>query len=464
VFNPSPHPRTDLVRFALDPFPAFPPGHTGATYHPLLVANREDTGFTLDGQPVRRVPTDPTGRFLLDPSSAATDIEFVARDVPAFGWRRFRLESAPPAEEQVDAGREIGSESVSVTVADDGTFTLRFGDRTYPGLGALEDIGDRGDSYDFDPVGDPTPALERVEFRRQRHPGGIEELHVARSVRIPARLEDDRQRRSAEMCSVRLVLSARVAPGVERVDLRARLENSARDHRLRLLFPTHHPAAEFAAAGTFDVVSRSTQKPDATKWVHPAPDTFPHQGWISVNGLTLIAPGLPEAEVRSDGTIALTLARCVGWLSQVDLRTRPGPAGPTLATPGAQCLEAIEAGLALLPGLDPASARDAEIGLRAVAAGAEPPVPAGVPLLELEPRALLLSAFKPAESGDGVVLRVLNPSEQPIRARIRLGFSVSTATLVRLDETPLAAPFSIENGEVRLEVPAKALRSLQLCA
>ncbi len=462
VFNPSPHPRTDVVRFVLDPFPAFAAGDAGAVYHPLLAATREGAGFTLDGQPARVVPGDPSGRFLLDPMARAIDLEFVAQDVPAFGWRRFRLEAATAAEEEVDSGREIETATLGVTAESDGTLNIRFGDRSYSGIGAVEDLGDRGDSYDFDPVAHDATRVERVDVRRSRHAGGIQELKVTRSLRIPARLEPDREHRSSDTRLLRLVVVARVVPGIERIDLRVRLENAADDHRLRLLFPTHRPTTEVVAASSFDVMTRSLAKPDASKWVHPAPDSFHHQGWVSLNDLTLVAPGLPEAEVRDDGTLALTLVRAVGWLSRTDLRTRPGPAGPALATPGAQCLEPIEAKLALLPGLDPSAARDAEIGLRAVAAGADPLVPAAVSLLEIEPRAILLSALKPAEHDDGAVLRLLNPSDHTLEARIRLGLPVRSATPVRLDETPIGEPRAVENGEIRLEVPARALRSLLL--
>jgi hypothetical protein len=114
VFNPSPYPRTDLVRFIFDPFPAFAPGRTGAEYHPLLTAKREDAGFSVDGEPVRVIPGDPAGRFLIDPASEPIDVEFIARDVPAFGWRRVRLAPAAPARDQVDTGREIATASLGV--------------------------------------------------------------------------------------------------------------------------------------------------------------------------------------------------------------------------------------------------------------------------------------------------------------------------------------------------------------
>jgi hypothetical protein len=62
------------------------------------------------------------------------------------------------------------------------------------------------------------------------------------------------------------------------------------------------------------------------------------------------------------------------------------------------------------------------------------------------------------------VLRLLNPTDHPIDARVRLGFPVSTVIPVRLDETASDAPCVLEGNELRLEVPAKALRSVHLRA
>jgi hypothetical protein len=43
--------------------------------------------------------------------------------------------------------------------------------------------------------------------------------------------------------------------------------------------------------------------------------------------------------MQGNPQIALTLLRCVGWLSRDDLSTRRGHAGPYMATPGASCRE-----------------------------------------------------------------------------------------------------------------------------
>jgi alpha-mannosidase len=241
-----------------------------------------------------------------------------------------------------------------------------------------------------------------------------------------------------------------------------RLDNTARDHRLRLLFPTGKPVSSFLAATTFDVARRQPGRRESKSWVHPAPFTFPQQGFVSANGLTVAAPDLPEAEVTAGGTIALTLLRAVGWLSRLDLKTRPQMAGPAIPTPGAQCLGSFETRIALLPGLDFRAVRDAELGLWAVAAGEEPLVEEGRALVAVHPPEVLLSALKPCERGAGFVLRVLNPSARLETARVRFGFPVRSVQAVRLDETPVDLPVSSRENEIVFDVPAHALRSIQV--
>src|SRR5690606_8529830 len=76
----------------------------------------------------------------------------------------------------------------------------------------------------------------------------------------------------------------------------------------------------------------------------PTP-TWPSRRFVDVSwaggGLTVIHDGLHEHEVvRGDdpagGELAVTLLRAVGWLSRLEPHRRPKPAGPSVATPGAQ--------------------------------------------------------------------------------------------------------------------------------
>ena len=474
VANPSPRARSDRVRFRLDFHPFMRPAADPAgALHPTLLGDLGAMGFTVDGEPARLVPAE-TGRLKLLPERGAFDLEFVARDVPALSFRRVRVRRAAPGVETRDAAAlvEAGSAEASirqgelcVAVSADGRFDLAFGERVYRGLGGLEDTGDRGDCYDRDEVtAGPGLELLGVRVERRHHPSGLQELRVRRRLRLPARLARSRRLRARRRVALEVETVLGLAPGVPRLDVELRVENRAEDHRLRMLFPVGGRVERFAAATTFDVASRRPGAADDAGWVQRAPATFPHQGFVCAGGLSVVAPGLPEAEVGGSdpACIAITLLRCVGSLSRPDLRSRPGPAGPGTDTPGAQCPGSFTARLCLFAGFDPAAAREAELGLRAVACGETPLLPEGRPVLALEPHDLLLSALKPAEADGAIVLRVLNPGAEPREARVRLELPFASAEAVRLDEEPAPGALEREGARLRFPVPPHSLRTLRI--
>jgi len=466
VFNPSPEPRTDVVRVALAGFPAF----TRHGIAPLLGANAGIEGYRVGDQEARIVPDTGTVRPRLAPNLPVHDLEFVAHDVPAFGWRRFTLQKSTRAEEQIDDGREIAAGPVRLRVQQDGRLEARFGDAVFPDLFGLEDVGDRGDTYDFDLAeGGSVETVETIVTRR-RHAGGIQTLEVRRVLSVPARLAEDRSRRGDEQVQLPVTIEARIAPGVESIVLTVRVDNTADDHRLRMLFPSRSEnsgaKAHCEAATTFDRVRRDTARPKAEKWVHPAPTTFPQQGWVYVDGLTVAAPGLLEAEVLEGGGVALTLLRATGWLSRPDLESRPGEAGPSLPTPEAQCHGNLSARLALFAGLDPARARQTELGLWSCLAGPDVLAPPDRALVTLSPRELELSALKPAENGNGCVIRILNSGDREHRARIDFADGIvekiTAVQAIGLDERPIEMAIQWNGARLDIDVPPHALRSVLL--
>jgi hypothetical protein len=237
VFNPSPHPRTDVVRVALDAYPAMRLTVGIPEFPPLVAAAAEPPGFAVDGRPARVVPSgDPTRTRWL-PDQTPFDLEFVAAGVPAFGWRRFPVTPSPRVPDEVDEGREVEADGVWIRVAEDGTLAVRLGGAEWRGLLAIEDRGDRGDTYDFDPVGDdPGAVLESVSWRRRRHPrpAALEVTRVLGGAggAIPAASTAPASA-SASPCGPRRA----PPPACTDRPARACADNTACDHRLRLLFP-----------------------------------------------------------------------------------------------------------------------------------------------------------------------------------------------------------------------------------
>jgi hypothetical protein len=443
VFNASPQTRTDVVRIPLDGFPPWQISVTRFDIHPLAMPSFG--GVTVDGRPARLVASEDPTRVRFMPDVGGLDVEFVASDVPAFGCRRYALAPADPEPDTVDDGTEIAAGDTSVRVADDGTLTIRVDGRTFPGLFGFEDCVDRGDSYDADPDDARPISVLRVDVLRTRHACGIQRLRVNRELALVGTL-------TVEAC---------VAPGVPFVRCDVSIDNRAPDHRLRLRFPTGAPIDEFDAATTFDVARRSTTEPDDTGWVHKAPHTFPQQGWIGANGLVVGAPGLPEAEATPDGELLVTLVRSVGKLARITLRTRPMPAAPEMPAPGAQVQQTVAATITIAT--DARHTRAAEVGFWGVLGGDVPLVADGASLFTLDARYSELSACKPAEDVDrDIIVRVLNPTDEPDTAALHLGFDVERVSPVRLDETPIDQPVGFNGRTITLPVSPHALRSVRI--
>src|SRR5690606_36852003 len=129
--------------------------------------------------------------------------------------------------------------------------------------------------------------------------------------------------------------------------------NTARDHRLRIVFATGFAGGEVWADAAFGPVRRvpETIAPDDAAREHPIP-TAPLHRYVTIGderrGATLFSDGSSEYETLPDGGIAVTLFRGVGELSLSDLPELPGHAGWPAPTPEAQSLGPFAAGFALM--------------------------------------------------------------------------------------------------------------------
>jgi alpha-mannosidase len=262
---------------------------------------------------------------------------------------------------------------------------------------------------------------------------------------------------------------------VARADIETEVDNRARDHRLRILFPSGLRTEHTDAEQHFGVVRRPVALPEADgSWMETPVGTHPQKSFVDVSdgkrGLMVANRGLPEYEAlrEADGTttVALTLLRCVGWLSRSDLSTRRGPAGPSLETPDAQMPGTWRFDYSLIPhaGGWETAFREAHAfarPLRAVRSdrGTGKLPPAGS-LVEIEPEAFVLSSLKVAEDGDGVVVRVYNTSGAPLRGRLRLLSAHAVAEVVDMNEEPLG-PAEVDDGRVVLSARANEILNVK---
>lgn len=255
--------------------------------------------------------------------------------------------------------------------------------------------------------------------------------------------------------------------GVPRVEFEVEFENLARDHRLRVVFPSGLKADSLAVETPFAVVQRSVDLPAGEGWADAPCAESPQQTFADVSdgrvGLALLNQGLPEVGVqRGDGGVemALTLLRAVGWIA----RLHPAVAGYRIPTPEAQCLGKHTFRYALHPHAGdwqqgrvweqaqrfafPAAAYDAMPGTGTEAAAG---------LLSVAPSELVLSAVKRAEDGDDLIVRLWNVAPSAVGAEVSFGFPVRAAWLADLAEKA-GEPLAVAGGRVSFEAgPCKII-------
>jgi alpha-mannosidase len=83
-------------------------------------------------------------------------------------------------------------------------------------------------------------------------------------------------------------------------------------------------------------------------------------------------------------------------------------------------------------------------------------MPGGFEGVELQGRGLALSAIKPSENGECLVLRCVNLLEESVDGAWRLGASIREVLRARLDETPIdAVPF--RDGVIAFQAPPRGV-------
>jgi hypothetical protein len=439
VWNPSAFVRREVVRIPVEGWPAFRVGNGGIERHPGHLASFDGRGFEVNGQPARITPAADQQRDRFAPEQELVDLE-VAVSLPPLGWTRLHVGRGERVDDTIDDGRTLEVAGARVEVADDGTLSYTASGVTWHRVLGVVDRGDRGDTYDADVLDDHDRlSLRRVDVVRRRHPVGLGDLTITRTYDIPECLLPSRDERCAATTALILVTVVRLSPD-GRLDVDISCSGSARDHRLQLRLPVGPGPAEHAVTFGHDTLGARPKEP--VNWVHPAPTTFCHQGWVARGGCLLIAPGLPEAEL-DDGGVLITLMRAVGWMSRPDLRTRPGRASPAIPVPGAQCPDGVTARIALLP--DPvdqitrwAVLESFELAPIVVTAGDRPLLAADTPLVEVTDA--VMTAMKPGDDRQGVVWRLWNPTDAASPAKLRIAAAALELRECDLDETPSRSP------------------------
>ena len=485
LWNPAPRPRGGVVLARISAFRrdvlVGPPGdrvarlgpgelpavftHEGSRI-PLQVLHRQVARERLDADhhypdldevtqatvALHAPPTRGLGWSLLHPARSAED-PAVTTD---------RAMGAGASGRVTAVGMSLDNGLVRVTLSRSGVLELADLERgeRFADLLQLVGGGDRGDTYTWCPTGTERALVPAAPVRGRITASGslVGALEASWSVRAGTA--------STGQGRVDLRLLVQLFADSPLVRCLLEIDNRAADHRLRLRLPLGLAGAPLITGAQLGAVSRMAveaghpgQQMEASVSTAPA-----HRFAVAAGmgrGLAFLAPGFFEVE-WNDGDLFVTLLRAVGELSRGDLDTRPGHAAWPMATPLAQCFGRSRIAFALAPAdaamlmrgnAIPELWEDAFLPLQPHWLRDATELQVGTDSIELEGEDLVLSTIKPAEEGDGMVIRCWNASAQETRGLLRFGSPCSRAERVRADERE-PVPMPLEDDGLTLRFSA----------
>jgi mannosylglycerate hydrolase len=445
IFNPLNWTRSGVVRATLDVPQALHLGSPrlfdGEQEVPLVIHRVSENKVVHFNPRMGHTAGIPVHRY---------EISFVAKDVPACGYKAYRLGGAPQAQSLtggliVEPG-VLENEYVRVQVNGDGTLDLtdKRSGRAFLGLHLFEDDGEAGHGFHHDaPTRDTVIYSQGAAARISLVEQGpwTAALRVEMTLHLPIALTPDRAARAEETVPCAIASTIRLSAGSPRVDIETAVENHAKDHRLRVAFPSHIQCAVSHAAQPWDVVERPVQLPDLNEFPDEKQSpVHPQGGFVDVSdgqaGLMIASQGLYEYEVTDtpDRRICVTLLRCLQQL-------HPGPFWDSaeMQMHEAQCLGVTTFRYSIIPHVGgwQEAQRDAyefRFPMRLVRQQPleeeqlpdyEPlTVEGGLPrahsFVQVEPDTVLVSAVKKHETRESLVIRLFNPSPEKIGCRLRV--------------------------------------------
>jgi len=248
------------------------------------------------------------------------------------------------------------------------------------------------------------------------------------------------------------------------------INNTAKDHWLRVNFPTTIKTGKTWSDSHFDVLSRDIKIPDSSGWAEEAQGTHPLRTFVdmndSINGLAVLTKGLYEYEALEDhdNTMAITLLRACRIKLKVSEEKITELPDEGIQCPGTQCFE-----YAIYP--HSGDCFNAEV--LTLASIYNVPVRAvmssrgkGNLLLEgglfaISGNNLQVTAVKNAEDGTGLIIRIYNPTDKTVKGEINFQHNLKNASYCKMDESEIGS-VEFNDSRIALTISGKKIITIKV--
>ncbi len=292
------------------------------------------------------------------------------------------------------------------------------------------------------------------------------------SLRWPYRLTDKHPpliwRHKFLECTKKII----IYKDIPRVDFITTVVDKHPRARLRVRFATDMRSQTYTCGTQFGAVTRPTDmwyyKP-REHWAEPPCGAYPSLRWFDYSdgnkGLTVMHCGTPESEVR-DGAMYMTLLRSVSMLSS------DGKTGPAIPVPDARELRKYTFKYAIYPHHgDWKSAgsyrqeREFNCSLYGLQLKEGETLPLQNSFLSIKPENVILSAFKIADDGEGVILRFYEAAGDETDTEIELFLEpkeVKVVNMLEYEDKDVSKSLTVNGKTIKLRLNPFEIVTLKL--
>lgn len=435
------------------------------------------TVWNLHGHRVQQVielklnlPSGLHPKALLDPDgeeqaftwdSEKQIIDFCAL-VPSVAYAVYTLKiskekTAAYNQRRTIAGRSIGSASGESLGLTGGRLDWAFSNGNIIDLLNYYDGGDAGDIWQYqEPEPDIVMPGNIVDVVQVEATPTYERLIFRNRMRIAPGLKNGKER-TRGLRVLDLTTTATYYNNLPGVHFQTQFTNPAEDHRLRVHLRTGINSKRLYTDSVFGLSQRPIDS-DATSGEYPLQSLSAL--YDKKRGLGLFTRGLSSVEAINENnqvTLALSLLRSVGWLNKE----------AKIQSASAQMLGNFVTEFMLMP-LD-ASQDSANLLRTSMSYQAplrafqyhEKPALSRRSYLQIEGSGVLMSALKTAQKGEGLILRLINTTDNNSEVRLQADAKLSRASRLNLAEE-LESDAGIEDNQVKLTLMPHEIATVRL--
>ncbi|WP_169087410.1 alpha-mannosidase [Paenibacillus sp. PL91] len=399
--------------------------------------------------------------------------QVAALGLAAYAYVRNAKTAEQPLTTLVAGEHALENEWLRIDVEADGSFNLtdKRSGQIYRELGVYENTGDIGNEYMYkQPTGEQALTTKGLQasIRLIENTPYRAALEIVHEWAVPASAEPyfeiEKQEavyfpnRKSQRTEATVPLTIRTEIAISRsgqsVEWKSSFNNQAKDHRVRVLFPTDLETSVHQADSIFEVATRDIEP--TAEWINPS-NAQHQQAFVDVSGehagLTVANLGLNEYEVLRDGrnSIAITLLRSVAELGDWGV----------FPTPEAQCLGEQSFSLTLIPHNGDGAASGAfaasyqfqvpwTVSQTGVHSGKLAPVGA---LFDWEGSGLAFSSLKVNEQSGDFMLRWFNMKAAETELKLSEAAAVSLGQAYKSNVLEREGEALADNGQPVLQVP-----------